>query len=394
MGKFWLVGTVFVMTNPVPAMEVSGSLSSELRVFAHEPSLARQRGHSLSLSAQPEFYHEWNNGDDSIAFVPFARLDNADSKRTHVDIRELWWQKVANDWELRVGLGKVFWGVTESRHLVDIINQSDLVENIDGEDKLGQPMINYSLIRQWGTVDVFVLPGFRERTFPGAAGRLRGSAPVDTSLTSYDSGDEERHIDLALRWSHTIGEFDIGLSHFYGTSREPRFLVHTGAGGLPALAPHYDLVHQTGVDVQATIDSWLWKFEAIHRSGQANAFLAAVAGFEYTFYGVSDSSADLGVLVEYLVDSRGDNAPQPFEHDVLAGMRLALNDAPSSEVLAGVIFDLDGNATTFSVEASRRLGARWKLEAELRAWTDVSANDPLFALRNDDHIQITVSRFF
>ena len=42
---------------------------------------------------------------------------------------------------LLVGAAKVFWGTAESRHLVDIINQTDAVEDIDEEDKLGQPMV-------------------------------------------------------------------------------------------------------------------------------------------------------------------------------------------------------------------------------------------------------------
>ncbi len=73
--------------------------------------------------------------------------------------------------ETRVGVRRVFWGVTEFQHLVDIINQSDSVEDIDNEDKLGQPMINLSLVKDWGIVDFFVLPYFRERTFAGAEGR-------------------------------------------------------------------------------------------------------------------------------------------------------------------------------------------------------------------------------
>ena len=91
------------------------------------------------------------------------------------------WLKVFDESELRVGLRKVFWGVTESQHLVDIINQTDLVESLDGEEKLGQPMINYALINDWGTLDLYLLPYFRERTFSGINGRLRSSLYVDTT---------------------------------------------------------------------------------------------------------------------------------------------------------------------------------------------------------------------
>ncbi|MDA7657788.1 hypothetical protein N8737_03705, partial [Verrucomicrobia bacterium] len=103
--------------------------------------------------------------------TPFGRYDGADSERSHVDLREFHIQRIADQWEWRVGVSKVFWGVTESQHLVDVINQTDLVENVDGEDKLGQPMVNLSWISdQAGVIDLFYLPYFRERTFPGRGG--------------------------------------------------------------------------------------------------------------------------------------------------------------------------------------------------------------------------------
>ena len=73
-------------------------------------------------------------------------------------MRELYWRGVFGDLEVKAGAVKVFWGVTESQHLVDVINQADLVENIDSEDKLGQPMINLSWGKDWGTLELFVLP--------------------------------------------------------------------------------------------------------------------------------------------------------------------------------------------------------------------------------------------
>ena len=65
------------------------------------------------------------------------------------------------------------WGVTETNHRVDIINQTDFTEGFDGEEKLGQPMIKISFERPWGLLDVYALLGFRERNFSGTKGRLR-----------------------------------------------------------------------------------------------------------------------------------------------------------------------------------------------------------------------------
>jgi hypothetical protein len=390
---------LFSITTLTSAGEWSGYVGSEVRFFP-ESALTAEQDHSTnwSLVAEPEYYHEWDEGMQSFTFVPFVRFDQQDSERTHFDIRELTWLKAAQDWELRFGIREVFWGVAESNHLVDIINQTDLVENLDTEDKLGQPMINLALIRDWGTVDFFFLPGFRDRTFPGIEGRLRSQPRVDTDNPVYESAAEEKHIDLALRWTHVIGDFDIGLSHFYGTSREPRLMPGLNGSKL-VLIPHYDIINQTGLDIQATKGDWLWKLETIYRTGQEtvsgdNDFVALVGGFEYTFVGVFESAIDLGVVGEYLFDDRGDEAATPFEDDVLMAVRLALNDVQSSELLAGVIFDVDNNAKFFNLEASRRLGENWKLELEARIFSGIPSDDIQFNFRDEDYMQFSLARYF
>ena len=388
------------------AVELSGRFEIEPRGFTQSPAHPGQRRHGLSLAVQPEFHHAFDDGRQSLLFTPFLRVDTADHRRTHFDVRELLYQRVFDSAELRAGIGRVFWGVTESRHLVDVVNQTDLVENVDREDKLGQPLVNLALIRDWGTLDFFVLPGFRERTFPGREGRLRSEPFVDTDRATYESGAGRRRIDYAVRWSHAIGDFDVGVAHFHGTSREPRLRPlpvcadgrpASASGCLPAgavLAPRYEVVHRTSLDLQATRDAMLWKLEALHESGQGDAWIAWVAGFEYTWFGIGESGTDLGLLVEHLFDGRGGNAPQPLENDVFAGVRLALNDEAGTDFLAGVIADVEGDATTFSLEASRRIGERWKVELEARAWIGVEDGDPMFPLQRDDYVQLTLSRFF
>jgi len=136
------------------APDVAGSVGFEMRGFPHT-SIAGVPGEAnLSAVIRPEFEWEWDDGDQQLRFLPFFRVDQTDDQRTHFDIRELIWMMRGNTWEIAAGVGRVFWGVTESQHLVDIINQTDLVENPDGEDKLGQPMVN-------------LLPRYR-RPFPAA----------------------------------------------------------------------------------------------------------------------------------------------------------------------------------------------------------------------------------
>ena len=374
--------------------ELSGFVAAETRIFPEAPQFADQDDRRLEPSAilQPELRLFWDR--ERLTFIPFFRYDPADHEgRTHGDIRELSVYVERDDWDLTVGLGKVFWGVAESRHLVDIVNQSDLVEDLDGEDKLGQPMVNVTLLRDWGTLGLFVLPGFRERTFPGDSARLRGPLQIDTDNPIYESAAEERRIDAALRYAHTLGDWDFGLSYFHGTSREPELIQAVAPDGRPVLRPRYEVIDQFGLDLQATLDSWLWKLEAIHRSGQGTPFFAATGGFEYTLFGIRDSAADLGLLLEYHYDGRKADAPSTtFDNDIFVGTRLALNDEAATEFLAGAIVDQREQDTLIFLEAERRITETWFAEVEAQVFLNPSASSQ--ALRDDSHLTMRVFRYF
>jgi len=349
-------------------------------------------GMNPSLLLQPEFYWNSDDGDQRVSIVGFARWDSMDDERSHADIREAYWGIDGNGWDLTAGISKIFWGVTESRHLVDVINQTDLVESIDEESKLGQPLVNLNLQRDYGRFGLYVMPYFRERTFPGADGRFRAPLVVDTDNPIYESSDKEHHVDLALRYSHYIGDVDIGAHVFEGTSREARFLI---APEGDRLLPVYDQMTQVGVDVQYTNEAWLWKLEAISRDTRVDTFMAAVGGFEYTFYGVKDSAADVGVLVEYLFDDRNSlSAPTASDNDLFVGTRLALNDTDDTSVLAGVALDLDTHELFLNIEAERRIGDKLSLEFQLRSFMNAKPNGSLFAVKQDDYLQLRLNWYY
>jgi hypothetical protein len=371
----------------------SGFAAVELRWFVEDPQFADQfHGGQGSLVGAPEWDWDSSEGRHQISVAPFVRLDGRDDERSHFDLREAYWRRVWDDWELLVGVNQVFWGVTESRHLVDVINQRDLVDDVDEEDKLGQPMVQVVLQRGWGRLEGFALLGFRERTFPGREGRLRAALPVDTESAVYESGAGQWHLDGALRYSHYIGDWDIGAHLFQGTNREPRLLPDPGGS---SLIPFYDLMKQAGVDVQYTRGAWLWKLEGLVREGRGETFGAAVAGFEYTFYQVGKSVADVGLLAEYLYDGRDAGAPPTaFDDDLFVGSRLALNDTQDTQILAGAIVDREDRSTAAFLEAERRIGESYKIELESRLFLDVDEANLLSSFAQDSFILLRLSRYF
>jgi len=383
------------------AIEVSGNFALEYRLFVQQPLLPTQGNDNVSFSAQPQLYQKFDNGD-SIAFTSFTRVDENDESRTHSDIREFYWSTIAQTWELRMGIRKVFWGVTESQHLVDIINQTDGVENPDGEDKLGQPMVNFAYIMpDLGTVDFFVMPYFRERNFTSKNGRLwpfPQGVDLDDKNALYQSDKKQKHVDYAMRWVKTIGDWDLALSQFYGTSRDPDFQVVSASPAGVTLAPYYALIHQTGIEAQATLEDLLLKLELISRRLPNTRYTAATLGLERTYVGIMESVIDMGLVAEYSFDDRSFTAdekePSIFANDLAFGTRFTFNDVESSDLLALIMLDLDGRGRGVVVEGSRRVQEKWKVNIQARYVYGVQERDLLYPIRKDGNIQAEMQYYF
>ena len=398
--------TIYVCALLISALSVSnlsaqmnwdGSIELEHRYFWDNDSITNLDNNQTSVRLEMEFFKAWNNGDDQVIFEPFIRYDNQDDERSHADARQLIWTRYGSNWELSAGLGRVFWGVTESQHLVDIINQTDSVENIDGEDKLGQPMIRYQYFNKYGNFDAFVLPYFRTRTFVGADSRLSGGIIVSNDDAAYESDREESHIDYAFRYSNTIGDLSLGLSVFDGTSREADILRLIDPVTFNS-TPYYPQITQFATDLQLTTNGWLFKLEAIQRNFDDSVYEdynATTLGTEYTFVGVFDSIYDIGALAEYSWDEREELATSPFQNDLFIGARFVFNDFNNSEILAGISSDLDySNSQSFFLEASTRFATSFTANLEIRYFDSDEPSDLIYNFRDHSFIQLGIEYFF
>ena len=373
-----------------------GSITPEIRYFPQTPSNARQDSTDLSIAGEATgkyFFGEDEN--QSIVVTPFARWDQRDHRRSHYDLREARYGIVMGDWELRAGIDKVFWGVTEAVHLVDIVNQVDVIEDpVKQEVRLGQPMLRLRTTQDFGTFDVFVLPFFRERTYPSADGRPATDIPVDTHLTRYESGRGENHVDGAARYSNALGDLDFGLSYFQGTGRDPILQPAISSSGDLVLAPLYPQIKQASFDAQATKGAWLYKAEGYWRDELNEQYEAITGGIEYTFYGVADSGSDLGLVVEYALDSRGLVARAPYEDDGFVALRWTANDEASTTLLGGAVIDAKTGAMGFRLKGERRMGDDYLISLEAYGFADVPPRDPVYNIADDGYVQFRIARFF
>jgi hypothetical protein len=372
--------------------EWSGHTSVEVRLFTTDQRLEDQSKDTLqgSLVVQPRLQAEVFD-EGQLYFEPFFRVDTLDSARTHWDIRELRAEWGKSGWRVSVGVDTVFWGVTESQHLVDVINQVDGVDRIDEEARRGQPMVFVGHTLDWAHLGVYAMPFFRERTFPSVEGRLRTEIPVDPALSSVP----ERHAlapDGAARFRVDHRGFGMALSHFYGVGRTPSLEPALDERGHPVLAPVYAMTHQSGLEAEYVAGGLHLKGEGIRveRDDEDEPWYALTAGFEYTFL---VRSIEWGLLSEWLYDTRQEDAPTPFENDLMFGFRLFGNDIWDTRLLVGVIKDLDTPGWTMWAEGCRRLSDRWRMEVEIRVFVDTEKEDPLHALRYDDYLAFRIGRY-
>lgn len=393
---------LFLLAESSYAMEWSAEFGVEGRRFFEEGQYPRQVDDQWSFSWEPEFV--WAGDSSSFTFKLFSRKDFSDEDRSHTDIREAVWQTWGDRWELNMGISKVFWGVTESIQIVDIINQTDFIESVDNDDKLGQPMVHFSWFGDAGTYEVLALPGFRERTFSGESGRFRPRLPFSDNPI-YQADEEDTHTDFALRWSHYFdifgGSLDMSAILFRGTGRDPAIILQEtefdGQTFVTDVVPYYTIQNQAGLTLQYAPEGWLIKAELLHSDIQDDDYedrTAAVTGFEYTFVGPFELDLDLGLVMEYQYDSRG-KGEAPNQNDLFVGARHAFYDQDSSEILIGITQDLDySDSRLYAIEASTRLNSYTKFEL-LGVVVESDEEDELQDIfRQDDMLQASVIFFF
>lgn len=379
-------------------------ITGQARIFPNVPQYPGQSYNNTSIATKPKYQNSLSS-NTTFRFEPFYRYDENDKSRTHADIRELSYSVKSEISQWKFGISKVFWGVTETQHLVDIVNQTDFVESPDSSEKLGQPMIHYYTSSKYGKWDLFLLLGFREKTYPGLAGRLRTPWPVDSNSTERVRKSD---IDFAARWSEQFDRFDLGISAFYGNARDPNLRPNnlvTPASSTFMIA-NYDEITQIGIDAQYTLEKIIWKAELIYRDGvgtslvetlnqgkNPNDFFASSVGGEYILGSVKGT--DLGLLAEYSYDTRS-GLFVAFQNDYFAGLRWTLNDAYESNIFIGTAIDAVTNANTLSLRYNRRIYENLSLNIRTLTLSHIPdpTIDPYASVQNDSFFEINLTQYF
>jgi len=382
--------TSSVMTSVNAEIKVKGSASLEQRIFLDSPdepiypvdsSYPYPVYHQISAALSPHVEASSERNNMVYTVHPFIRFDERDSERTHIDFREFKAAVVTKKWEASVGFDQVHWGVMENNHLVDIVNQTDYNESPNGEDKLGQPMFRLGINLKGALLEAMVLIGYREAAMPTPGARF--SFENDYSY-DYEGWGEEYHPDIALRYSKSVKNIDVGVSYFGGHTRTPELRSQTV--GDPVW--YVNLVDQVSVDVKADLDRVELKAEVLYKIVEDKSTRAAVFGSEFKL--IQNQNIGVNLLAEYSWDQHGTEAfDNSFQNDIFAGIRATLNGLNDSEILIGHNYDFDFNSQHGFVQA--KVNVTKALTVGLEGWWfNISDDDYANRSFNDDNmIQLT-----
>ena len=377
---------VLLLAHPVNGGELNGTLSSRLDFYPENADGTASEGRSVEVKI--DAFHDFDESRIVGEFI--VREDEKDSGRRITEARQAYFRTYFAGFDVFLGNRQEFWGKTESKNVVDLINQSDAAANEGKSGKLGALSISAERYVDIGDLQLWYISGFREKTFNDSDAHPSSGLTVNSA--QYARKDGKDADDFAVRLSSFAGDWDLAGSVFYGTARDP---ILTVAVGGKALNPYYALQKSIGLEAQYTGDATLLKWESLHGTQSSligtHNFSAAVAGIEYTYYRSFETKLDIGLIGEVQHDDRPQSAANQFG---VAGVRLVFNDIADSNILFLLSADSKMDQSIVSLEASQRINDVTSVKLTSQFYNARTATSAYGQLSDDDAVTLTLNMFF
>ncbi len=376
--------------------EINNEVGIDIREFHKDEAHSNQKN-TYSNYLKSEIYLEIS---EQINFIsePYYRYDHNDKERSLFNFKENYLIYLHDNSEVKLGIAEIFWGVTESKNLVDIINVYDGTDG-DQKAKLGQSMLSYSTYSERGGIfDFYYLPFFSKKPQIGESGRLRLSKPIESYDVIYSGGAGDKVPSWALKWEKNIGMSDFSIQAFRGNSRESSTIPLIEGITLKYFAG-YERISQIGTYIQTISGPYLFKVEAIRRHGQKNAknirenYYSYTLGTEYLINRLFDKIWDLSLFIEYSNDDRGNDSTDIMQNDIFMAGQFLFNDVNGTELLIGSTFDIDGGGNTSNFELSSRITEDIRVKGTYQLYWSTNNKDPLYDFRRDNYFGIKAIKY-
>ena len=367
------------------AIQVNAETSGSLEITGSYFPKALDESFDTNITAEAKVMGYEELSDFQLVYEFIFRKSLNDSGMDIVEPRQFFLSKTFGEIDAYLGYRHTFWGVAESKNLVDLINQHDLAAGISPDNRLGAPSISFETYLGSGDFQYWYIPRFRERTFNEQNAHPGFGLPVLPAQFAHTK--RSKAPDHAIRYGNSIGDFDYALSVFDGTAREPIIRVEEIGG----ILPYYERMRSIGLELQYTGDSILYKFEGLNGTQGEEGFSAAVMGTEKTVYSIFETQWDMGLIIEYQYDDR---VQVLLDRTLVSGIRLTANDEFDTSLLVLYTVDHEFSQSLFGLEASRRLRNGMTVDLNYLLYKSDEQNLPFYSLIDDSELSLTLGYYF
>ncbi|QEW22487.1 hypothetical protein LA6_004712 [Marinibacterium anthonyi] len=393
-----------------------GSFETTLRYYPEDGLLPGETEQGFAPIINGEFNTRTELDFGTVVFE-VSGLYNTETGEGYADIPRGYFQYFGEGWDVLVGSNIEYWGVSESTHVVDSINQRYVIDQTVDYISLGQPMVNLNLgVGFNSTLSLYGLLYFRDRAQPNAATRFRSPFLMSNADAVYEEGNG-RNLDFAARFRTSFsalgGGMDLAVSFFDGTNRAPSTLpnvcvlpggafdrancadlVYADLEGVKAI-PYYAKLRRYGLESVYSRGDLQLTFEAAVSQSLDETYYSTITGAQYSFGGIGPTGDTIVAVMEYLHDNRSIIQPLTiYDDDVFFGFAYSGNDVNGTAVRGGMYYDVNTDAKIYTASWSRRIGDALRLEVAGFSVNSGGTGDPIAFAQDDDFLQVSLAYFF
>ena len=376
-----LLQAAFILSPGLALGDVTTSIIASYAAFPNSSPLSFDNDITVELKTVGR--HELF--EYTLEYDIVGRKSQNDDGKNIVEARQLYISRSIGEVDVYIGNRQLFWGVAESKNIVDYVNQKDAAAGRSSENKLGAPSVSLEFYLSDAEFQYVYMPVFREQTFNDQFAHPGLGLPLNDAEFSDEKGFFGG--DHALRYSNSLGDLDFGVNGFYGTAREPIISVDSDGRA----TPYYPEYRSFGVDLQYTGDNTLYKAEVAIGTQDAADTTAYVLGIENTLYSIGNSNWDLGIIVETQYDDRPQAISPRFD---VGGLRLTANNANDTSALLLYYQDEARKQKSYVLQFSHRLRNGVTLEVEYTDFYSSDATLPFHGLRDDTSLKMGIGVYF
>ncbi len=361
--------------------EVSGNMGLNSQVY----TINKPYQHNENFTAIQRLELKYTHDALTLYSNIYAQEDSYDlssdeaqhNDRTFMRLDELYLRYDFDNDMLSVGRDIKFWGSLEVRNVVDGFNPRDFRTDLFNGSKMGVYNITYSHYTETGEMSVILK--LANENQPMAS--LPYSYYFFPSFISYDgkvkTTTEHYRPSLFLKYSgSTDTEYPLDYAFIYENGYDSQRYFNTNTPenldpkrttfGNPTKFNQYAYIANKFMTYETlVVGATLIKLEALYAKVDDNAYVGDYShlglGVEHTLENFLQGDAGLGLIAEYYrYDTYEDNKYNDLElfetmqDDLFLGLRYSLNNANNTNIISGVIADMEYNEQVYYVKFATR----------------------------------------